>query len=56
MMLRTLLAAILALLIGSASASATTATAFGDSFTEPGTSWFYVLGLAGNNFARSEPA
>jgi lysophospholipase L1-like esterase len=52
-MIRTLLAAILALLIGSASASATTATAFGDSFTEPGTSWFYVLGLAGNNFARS---
>jgi lysophospholipase L1-like esterase len=53
MMIRTLLAAVLALLIGSASASATTATAFGDSFTEPGTSWFYVLGLAGNNFARS---
>jgi lysophospholipase L1-like esterase len=53
MMIRTLLAAVLALLIGSASASATTPTAFGDSFTEPGTSWFYVLGLAGNNFARS---
>jgi lysophospholipase L1-like esterase len=52
-MMRVLAAAVLALFISSASALATTATAFGDSATEPSTSWFYKLSLAGNNFARS---
>jgi hypothetical protein len=52
MMIRTLRPAILALGIGSASAEVAAATEFGDSFTEPGTSWSYVLDLARSNFAR----
>ncbi len=53
MIRRIFAAAVLAFFIGSASAAATTATAFGDSFTAPGTSWYYRLALGGDNFARS---
>ncbi len=52
-MIRTLAAAILALFISSASASATTSTAFGNSFTAPSTSWYYKLALGDDNFAKS---
>jgi lysophospholipase L1-like esterase len=54
-MLRTLAAAAFALLIGSASASATDATAFGDSFTA-GRGWYSLLNLGNDNFAKSGAA
>src|SRR5215217_2264042 len=41
------------LFISSASASATTGAAFGDSFTAPSTSWYFKLGLGDDNFAKS---
>ena len=44
-MIRTLAAALVALLIGSGSAVATSATAFGDSFTA-GSGWYGLLHLA----------
>jgi lysophospholipase L1-like esterase len=50
---RAFAAAVLALFMSSASASATTAAAFGDSFTAPSTSWYYKLGLGDDNFAKS---
>jgi lysophospholipase L1-like esterase len=54
-MLRTLAAAVFALLIGCASASATDATAFGDSFTA-GRGWYGLLDLGDDNFAKSGAA
>ena len=50
---RAFIAALAALLISSASASAKAATAFGDSFTAPSTSWYFKLGLGDDNFAKS---
>ncbi len=53
MIRRIFLTAVLAIATGSASASATTATAFGDSFTAPSTTWYYKLALGDDNFAKS---
>ena len=53
MIRRIFLAAVLAIATGNASASAATATAFGDSFTAPSTTWYYKLALGDDNFAKS---
>jgi lysophospholipase L1-like esterase len=50
---RIFLAAALVFLMGSASASAKTATAFGDSFTARAGSWYDKLNLGDDNFAVS---
>jgi lysophospholipase L1-like esterase len=54
-MIRTLAAALVALLIGSGSAAATSATAFGDSFTA-GSGWYGLLHLGDDNFAKGGAA
>ncbi len=53
MIRRAFVAAALALFISSTSASAATATAFGDSFTARAGSWYGKLNLGDNNFAVS---
>lgn len=53
MIRRIFLAAALMLAAGSASAAEKQATAFGDSFTAPSTSWYYKLELGNTNFAKS---
>jgi lysophospholipase L1-like esterase len=54
-MIRTLAAALVAILVESAAAAADTATAFGDSFTA-GRSWYGQLHLGDDNFAKGGAA